>query len=157
MRLTSSLLAFMFGFACGGAAVAPERPSDPPGHGVGEHHDMETEHHGVGVAEIDSFHATLAPIWHSDPGDARTQRACDAVPHMKEQATAIVGRARADHAGWEGDGTALVAAVGKLGDACAVTARPDFDAAFAGVHDAYHALMESAMPADAAGHEHVGH
>jgi hypothetical protein len=142
--------------ACGGTTQR-EQVYDTHSHGVGEKHDMEEEHHGVGVAEIDSFHETLAPIWHADAGDARMKRACAAVPTMREQATAIVGRARADHAQWEGNGNALVQAVGKLAEACdGKTFSQSFDDAFGGVHDAYHALMEAAMGGTDADHAHVG-
>jgi hypothetical protein len=142
--------------ACGGKTV-PEPVYDTHSHGVGEKHDMESEHHGVGVAEIDSFHQTLAPIWHAPAGDQRKKDACAAVPTMKEQAMAAVGRARTDNARWEGNANALVGAVGKLGAVCGDPATAGFDDAFGAVHDAYHALMEAAMPADDADHMHMGH
>jgi hypothetical protein len=143
--------------ACGGTATR-EQAYDVHSHDVGEKHDVEEEHHGVGVAEIDSFHDTLAPIWHEAAGDARTKHACAAVATMREQATAIVGRARADHAQWEGNGNALVKAVAKLADACGgKTFSQPFDEAFGGVHDAYHALMEAAMAGTGEEHAHIGH
>ncbi len=142
--------------ACGGK-TRPEQTYDVHSHGVGEKHDIEEEHHGVGVAEIDKFHDTLAPIWHAPAGDDRKHNACTAVPTMKDQAALIVGRARTDHAGWEGNGNALAAAVTKLGTVCADPTLAGFDDAFGAVHDAYHGLMESAMPADQADHMHVGH
>ena len=151
----ASLLALA---ACGAGTTKPEQPYDVHSHGVGEPHDMEEEHHGVGIAEIDSFHDTLAPIWHAPGGDARRKQACDAVPTMKEQSVAAVGRARTDHAAWEGNANALVTAVGKLADACAGKSfATPFDDSFAQVHDAYHALMTAAMGGTDADHAHVGH
>jgi hypothetical protein len=159
MRTSFTSLFFALAIAACGGKTTPEPVYDTHSHGVGEKHDMEMEHHGVGVAEIDSFHQTLAPIWHAPAGDERKQHACAAVPTMKEQATAAVGRARTDHAKWEGNANALVGAVDKLGVVCADAAAPatGFDAAFGAVHDAYHALMEAAMPADDADHMHMGH
>ena len=156
MRIWIASLSFAAAAACGGT-TKPETQYDTHSHGVGETHDVEEEHHGVGIAEVDAFHDTLAPIWHAPAGDARRKQACDAVPTMKEQAVAAVGRARTDHAGWEGNANALVAAVGKLGDACeGKTFATPFDDAFSQVHDAYHALMESAMGGTDADHAHVG-
>jgi hypothetical protein len=156
--MRTAIACLLFAAACGGK-TAPEQPYDTHSHGVGEHHDMEMEHHGVGVAEIDKFHETLGPIWHAPEGAERTQHACDAVPTMKDEATAAVGRARTDNAGWEGNANALVTAVGKLGDVCATPDRAGFADAFGAVHAAFHAMMESAMPPDAdqADHMHMGH
>ncbi|HTJ45021.1 MAG TPA: hypothetical protein VL463_23095 [Kofleriaceae bacterium] len=150
------IASLLFAAACGGKTTV-EQPYDTHSHGVGEHHDMEMEHHGVGVAEIDTFHETLAPVWHAPEGDQRHKDACAAVPKMKEQAAAIVGRARADHAGWEGNANALVTAVDKLGESCAGTG-DGFDEKFSAVHDAYHALMESAMGKEGeTDHAQMGH
>jgi hypothetical protein len=137
--------------ACGGKA-APEKTYDSHAAAAGESHAMEGEHHGVGVAEIDSFHATLAPIWHAPAGPERTRHACAAVPTMRDQATQIVGRARGDHAGWEGNASNLATAVGALSDACGKGG--GVDDALGGVHTAYHAVMEAAMGGD---HEHMEH
>lgn len=151
------IVAFVLAAAACGGKTTPEQPYDTHSHGVGEHHDMEMEHHGVGVAEIDSFHETLAPVWHAPAGPERSKNACAAVPKMKEQAAAIVGRARADHAGWEGNANALAGAVDKLGAACAAGAT-DLDADFGAVHDAYHALMAAAMGKEGdADHAQMGH
>jgi hypothetical protein len=148
------IAAFILVAACGGKTV-PEKAYDTHSHGIGEHHDMEEEHHGVGVAEIDSFHETLAPVWHAPAGAERTKNACASVPTMKDQAAAIVGRARADHAGWEGNANALAGAVGTMGEAC--TANVDVDARFSAVHDAYHALLEAAMGKENdTDHAHMG-
>src|SRR5262249_58024539 len=87
----------------GGGKAAPDKMYDSHASAAGEAHDGEPEHHGVGIAEIDSFHATLAPIWHASAGPERTQRACAAVPTMRDQAGQIVGRARGDHAPSGGD------------------------------------------------------
>lgn len=123
-------------------------------HGVGEHHDMEEEHHGVGIAEIDSFHETLAPLWHADKGDKRKADTCAAVGDMKTQGIEIVGRGRTDHAGWEGNANSLSKAIDDLAKACGEGG--DFEAAFGSVHDAFHVLMESAMTGHEADHAHVG-
>jgi hypothetical protein len=158
--IASLLLTLSFaagGAACGGSKPAPETAYDTRSHGVGEKHDVETEHHGVGIAEIDSFHDTLAPIWHAPSGDERKQHACAAVPTMKEQAVAMLGRARGDHATWEGNAAALVAAVDQLGAVCHDATIAIVDEALGAVHDAYHAVMEATMPADAADHMHMGH
>lgn len=123
-------------------------------HGVGEHHDMEEEHHGVGIAEIDSFHDTLSPLWHADAGDKRKADTCAAVGDMKTEAVAIVGRGRTDNAAWEGNANSLAKAIDDLAKVCGEGG--DFDATFSSLHDAFHVLMEAAMTGHEADHAHVG-
>jgi hypothetical protein len=144
-------------FGCGHKQPAPHESAIPGtgDHGVGEHHDMEDEHHGVGIAEIDSFHETLGPLWHAEHGDKRKADTCGGLGGMKDQAVQIIGRARADHAGWEGNANALSKAIDDLGVVCGGGAG-DFDAAFSSVHDAFHVLMEAAMTGHEGDHAHVG-
>ena len=151
--LAACLAAAGLALGCGGKQ-APEPHYDVHSHGVGEKHDIEEEHHGVGIAEIDGFHDQLDPLVHAPAGDQRKADTCKAAGSMKDDAFQIVGRARADHAAWEGNANALVQAVDALGAAC--TGGGDVDKALAGVHDAFHGLIEQVMGTDA-DHANVGH
>lgn len=114
--------------ACGGkqhaapatAAAAPEAA------GHGGHGD----HHPELPPALHAFHELLAPLWHAAEGDERTQKTCDAVADFRIKAAAVE------------NGTEVVAAVEMLAGACGVAARPEFQAKFGALHDAFHAAME---------------
>ncbi len=141
---------------CGHKAPAPTESAIPGtgDRGVGEHHDLEAEHHGVGIAEIDSFQAALSPLWHADAGDKRQADTCAAVGDLKTQAIAIIGRGRTDHAAWEGNANSLAKAIDDLAKVCGEGG--DFAATFGDLHDAFHVLMEAAMTGHENDHMHVG-
>ncbi len=83
------------------------------------------------AADLDAFHAVLAPAWHADAGAKRTQDACAKVGDMEARARDIRST----------DASALIAAVGAMKLKCQSQAA-DIDAAFADVHEAFHRLME---------------
>jgi hypothetical protein len=105
----------------------------------GEHDDMSPE--------LKKFHDAFAPLFHAEKGAKRTADTCAAVPELTADADAI-GKATpppsANADTWTEGTRGLVAAVGKLADACKANDAAKFEAAFNGVHDAFHALMELA-------------
>jgi uncharacterized protein YukE len=76
---------------------------------------------------------------------------------FKTRAAALAGSAApsgASQGAWEQAGADLERAVAELGTACGEGAAPEqFDAAFARVHDAFHAAMKVAS----GGGQHEGH
>lgn len=84
------------------------------------------------AADVDAFHALLAPIWHARPGKARSRDACAKATEMARRAGEIRS---ADAAG-------LQASLSRLKATC--QAAPDkVDAAFFDVHEAFHRLIEA--------------
>jgi hypothetical protein len=120
----------------------------------GEHDDMSPE--------LKKFHDVLAPLWHAEKGAKRTADTCAAVAEFQTDAGAI-GKTtpppstNADT--WTAGTRALVAAVGKLADACKANDAAKFEIAFSEVHEAFHSLMGMAgMHHDEDGngeHEHM--
>jgi hypothetical protein len=123
------------------AAAAPAAPAAHGGHG---------EHHGTGLpAELDRFHAILAPRWHAEAGPARHKETCAAVGDFQRGADDI-GKAAApagvDAAAWKAAAADLDAKVDALAVACPGP-QTGFDAAFSTLHDAYHHIVDIAHPA----------
>lgn len=87
-------------------------------------------HEGM-AADVDAFHAVLAPVWHARPGKARTQNACAKAREMGRLARDIRSR----------DAKALAASVGQLEAACGKRGG-DVDGALFDVHEAFHRLIE---------------
>jgi hypothetical protein len=144
--LAAWLAAAGLALGCGGKQAAPEAHYDVhAGSGSAADHDgAEPDHdmdHGVGIAEVDGFHAQLEPIMHAT-GDAQKTDACAKTAALKDAAFQVVGRAKGDHAAWEDQATALAAAVDGLGKAC--TGGGDVAAALGAVHDAFHAVLAAA-------------
>lgn len=91
-----------------------------------EHHD----HHRF-AADVDAFHAVLAPVWHARPGLERSRNACAKASRMKALAQAVRSK----------DASALRAAVAALQGKC--EGKPtDVDGALHDVHEAFHRLIE---------------
>jgi len=118
--------------------------SNPPAVAAHDEHGEHGEHKGdhpklTGAPH--AFHETLAPLWHAAKGPDREQKTCDAVPTFEQRA--------ADVQKESGDGDvaarALVASVADLKTECAKPAgsRTDFEAKLAGVHDAFHKVVEA--------------
>jgi hypothetical protein len=97
--------------------------------------------------ELEKFHAVLEPHWEATPGAQRMKDSCAALPDFQADANDIakatppVG-ANADT--WTTATKQLVDAVADLDAACQTIDPAQFDAAFAKVHDAFHALMTAA-------------
>ena len=92
-----------------------------------DHHHM----HDQFPKDVDAFHSVLAPIWHSAPGQERTQNACSKASEMEGLAKGIR----------TSDATPLVASVATLKLKCQGD-QADVDAALFDVHEAFHRLIE---------------
>jgi hypothetical protein len=140
-------IAVLFAAACGGKSAPATNHAQHTGEGSGsaggpmmghegEHDDMSPEH--------TKFHDVLAPLWHAEKSAKRTADTCAAVPEFKTDADEIgkaTPPATANADTWTTGTRALVAAVGKLGDACKANDAGKFETAFADVHEAFHSLM----------------
>jgi hypothetical protein len=123
--------------ACG----QPKATSTPP-HAHDEAHD-----HDELPAEVKSFHEVLAPRWHADKGDARTQDTCGAVAEFEAKAAAIAALttpAGGDAGHWSTSTKELGDAVAALETACQGADPAAFEPAFHRVHEGFHAVMEAA-------------
>lgn len=111
-----------------------------------EHHEGsgEAEHHANLPPELKAFHDLLAPRWHAEKGQQRITDTCAARDELKAAADAVAKATppvatNADT--WTNATRALVAAVDDLIQVCTVKGANDFEAVFAKVHDAFHALL----------------
>lgn len=95
----------------------------------------QERHHPHFPADVDAFHAVLAPIWHARPGKARTNDACAQAGRM----ATLAGEIRS------ADATALSAMLATLQTQCR-SKRAGVDGAFHDVHEAFHRLIDS-LPA----------
>jgi hypothetical protein len=141
-------LAWLFvAAACGGK----DKPATTTTTQTSEH----AEHEGSGMEhenltpELAAFHDLLAPRWHAEKGAQRTADTCGAIGDFKAKADAVAKAtppvpAHADT--WTTGTQALVAAVGDLEGACSAKDDTKFEAAFAKVHESFHALMEQGEP-----------
>lgn len=150
------LLAVAVGAACGGKgkAVAPTTTTTQPA-GSGSEQAAPGGEHGNLRPELNAFHELLAPLWHAPAGAQRIADTCAAIDRFKAAADAV-GKStppvQTNADSWTKATRALVAAVDDLAAACAAKADAKFEAAFAKVHDAFHALMKQAQTAaDASG------
>lgn len=148
--LTFALL--LFGAACGGkdkapatATMAHEGSAHPEGAGSGS-----GDEHANLPPELSAFHDLLAPRWHAAAGPQRMSDTCSAVAQFKSEADAVAKAtppvsANADT--WTKATRALVAAVADLDAACSAKSDAKFEAAFAKLHEAFHALMSQSAAA----------
>lgn len=112
-----------------------------PGH---EHTKGEAHEHDFPAA-VTTYHDTMAPLWHAEPGEARTSDTCDAVADLIAKAEVITGAEAPekveDPEAWSAAGAELVAKTQALQATCSES--PDgFDASFHEVHEAFHALVK---------------
>lgn len=131
--LRASLLAAFIAFTAGCGASTP-----PAETAHGEHADGEKREHHKLAGAAHEFHEVLAPLWHAEKGAAREAKVCDAVPAFEERGAGVAKESP------DAASQGLVTAVGELKTECAKPAggRADFDAKFAGVHDAFHKVIE---------------
>jgi hypothetical protein len=155
-------LGFLFAIALGGAVACGGEQHEA--HHAGEQGEHEHGEHEHAHGPLGEFHEVLAPIWHSDKGPERTDRACDAAKTMRERAAAVASApppegAKADD--YAASAKALTDAVDALSAACGASGRPDVDARLSAVHDAFHKIAEQAHGEHAHGpegeHEHDHH
>ncbi len=135
------LACILFAAACGGGAAPAPGPTEP----TPEKAEPAHEEHGDLPDAVHSFHEALRPLWHSEAGPARTDKVCAAVPDLQAEAgpmsdgSPVPEDKLADYSSKVG---ALKTALVELGEACGEEGRPDFDAAFTKVHEAFHGVAE---------------
>jgi hypothetical protein len=138
MKLTLALALTLA--ACGGGAAQPA-PAEPTP--VDE--KPAEDHHGDLPDAVHAFHDALRPLWHSEAGPERTEKVCAAVPDLQAEAgpmsdgSPVPEDRLADYSSKVGE---LKSALVALEEACAEDGRPEFQAAFTKVHDAFHAIAE---------------
>jgi hypothetical protein len=135
----------LFAAACGGksAPAAHAAHGESSGSAEGPMAGHEGEHDDMSP-ELKKFHDALAPRWHATQGAKRMTDTCAAVPEFQSDADAIgkaTPPATANADTWTAGTRSLVAAVGKLADACKTSDSAKFEASFSDVHDAFHSLM----------------
>jgi hypothetical protein len=142
MKHASLLLLLSLSVACGGSsspAASPSsttssdaKPTEGAEHKEGHHgHGHEGKDHHPNLAPpVKEFHGVLAPVWHTQAGAARVEKACSNAKTLAEKAQAT------------GDAE-LIAAAGALEPACAKDGRPEVEAKLAVVHDRFHALAKA--------------
>jgi hypothetical protein len=129
---TKPLLALFLGTlaaACGGSgsSPAPATPSQTTGSESSE--GKEHHHHDDASPVLKDFHSVLGPVWHSDAGPTRIDKACTNAKALQDKAKAT------------GDAE-LMAATAALDPACAEAGRPNVEAKLTTVHERFHALAE---------------
>jgi hypothetical protein len=116
--------------ACGGSTPPPATPSETTGAAPKNEGEHEHEHeHGAISPALKDFHGVLGPVWHSDAGAVRVEKACTNAKALQDKAKAT------------GDAD-LIAAAAALDPACAASGRPDVEAKLTVVHERFHALVE---------------
>lgn len=148
--------------ACGGSSSGTETASTSGesggehhhhhGDGEGHHHHGEGHHDGEGhhehaamPAEVDALHDVLAPVWHSEPGSARTTLACDSSASLAERSRAVqasAAPANVDAARWTELTTALTTTADALVTECGSGAAAA-ETRLSEHHDAFHRLLEA--------------
>jgi hypothetical protein len=140
MKLTTSLISFAaLCIACGGSTPPAASPTETTGsstqpaetHGDGHgqgHHDGKGQHANL-PAELKDFHAVIAPVWHTEAGPTRVEKACASTKDMAAKAQATKD-------------AELVAAVSALETACGAEGKPGVEAKLSAVHDRFHALAK---------------
>lgn len=81
--------------------------------------------------DVDALHEVLGPLWHARKGKQRAQNVCAQVGKLESLSREIRS----------GDNKALLASIADLKTQCK-TNPSDIDAAFSGVHEAFHHLAE---------------
>ena len=149
MRTIVTICAAMLAlWGCGGSSEEEHHAEGEHGgehHAGGEHHGGE---HSAGTPELTALHGVIAPIWHSEPGDARGQMTCDQRAELEARTTAVVGSSApegADASAWQAATARLQSSWQAITMACdGPDAAATAEARLSSYHDAFHALMERA-------------
>ncbi len=130
MRTLGFAFACVLATACSKKQDATPAPAPAADMKDGEHHDKHEREMAGLSPELSSFHDVLAPHWHAAQGQQRMTDTCGVIGDFKTKADAAKNQP-------------LVDAVAGLATACGGTDLATFDAAFARVHDSFHAAMEA--------------
>jgi len=118
--------------ACGASSTPPVTTPVTTTSSAAEHSQPAGGHdadHDELPPTLRAFHGVLAPVWHTNPGSGRAEKACANTKTLQDKATAI------------GD-TELLAAVTALEPACAKEGRPEVEAKLTAVHERFHQVAK---------------
>lgn len=139
MRIVLASIFFLA--ACGGAASEPAEPTPTPAVETHEHAENPDEHPPM-TAELHGLHEAIAPLWHDESAE-RQAKTCAATGDLVAKSATVAQAAvpeGVDATAWKAGLDRLDASIAQLQGACGGTG--DFTAAFTGVHDAFHALLD---------------
>lgn len=144
-------LGFLFALALGFTpACAGEQHDAQHGGEAGKHHDGAAgehhDHHDIASGPVGEFHAVLSPLWHADKSPERTAKTCDQAATLRGHATAVEAGpppAGASADAFKASAKTMTEAVDALIAACGADGRPEVEAKFAVVHDAFHKVAEA--------------
>ena len=131
LALTTLFVASSLAIACGSSPPPPPAgPATTTGSEEhGKHKDGHNDHHADMTPALKDFHGVIGPVWHTDAGAKRVEKACASSKAMLEKANAT------------GDAE-LVAASKDLDAACAKDAKSDVEPKLTVVHDRFHAAAK---------------
>lgn len=142
--------ALLLAAACGSQKPAPAAPApantaqaQPDMHQMMAKMDAEMANLPPSVR---AFHDAFAPQWHAPQGPQRMQGTCAAVPELRGDLTPIINApppAGADAQAWKTSTLQLITSLEALDAACKVHDATAFEAVFAKVHDAFHAVLSA--------------
>lgn len=131
MKFALAALVVVATIGCG--SPPPANPASTTGSEEhGKHEGKQEGHHGEHhelTPALKDFHGVIKPVWHTDPGAKRVEKACTSSKAMVEKANAT------------GD-AALVSASKDLDAACAKEGKPEVEAKLTLVHDRFHAAAK---------------
>lgn len=132
MKIALATLVAVSLVGCGSpppANPATTTGSEEHGKHKGEHKGEHGDHHAELPPALKDFHGVIGPVWHTDAGAKRVEKACASAKAMVEKANAT-------------NDAALVTASKDLDAACAKDGKPDVEAKLTAVHDRFHALAK---------------
>ncbi len=115
---TRNLIAALFASLFAACAMADE------GHAM--------HHHPSFAKDVNAFHASFAPPWHTRPSQERTREVCSKTGEWEQLAGNI----------HSGNAKPLLASVKTLKQQCRTSDATAFNAAFFDVHEAFHLLID---------------
>lgn len=128
MKIALATLVAVSVIGCG--SPPPANPASTTGSEEhGKHKGEHGDHHAELPPALKDFHGVIKPVWHTDAGAKRVEKACASAKAMVEKATAT-------------NDAALVTASKDLDAACAKDGKPDVEAKLTAVHDRFHALAK---------------
>lgn len=129
--------------ACGSSSQSANGATTTQQANAGGEQHAEHHRHQFTPAQH-AMHEVLAPIWHSEPGPARTARACEQASTLRERAIGVQNEAipAGSPANIQELRAALVRAAEALVTECAGS-RTAVDAKLAELHTAFHHVFEA--------------
>lgn len=152
--LLSSIL--VLAAACGGKSSPATSSTTTAGAGAGSGEAATHEHDFPPT--IAAFHDQMAPLWHQEPGPARTEATCGVTGELDQKLEEVQNAgapAGVDGAAWTAKLDELRIAMSVLNEDCINVDGEKLDENFQKLHDAFHALI-ALLPGETA-HDGTGH